>query len=104
MVHIPDAQGGQGAVQFLRTGVPDGCELPYGCWELSPLEEQPVLRYSSLQPTASSLATGQLLELGYSVELQLGLRFSFYYSCLRSPHCVFFLLEGIQRSTVGDDD
>ena len=34
MVHIPDAQGGQGAVQFLRTGVTDGCELPYGCWEL----------------------------------------------------------------------
>ena len=28
-----------------RTGVPDSCELPCGCWELNlgPLEKQPVL-------------------------------------------------------------
>ena len=32
-------------VLFPGTGVLDGCELPYGPWELSPgpLEEQPVL-------------------------------------------------------------
>lgn len=40
--------------RILRTGVTDGCELPYRCWGLNlvPLQEQPVLLTldSSLQP------------------------------------------------------
>ena len=32
-------------IRSLGTRITDGCELPYGCWELNlgPLEEQPVL-------------------------------------------------------------
>lgn len=39
---------------FPGNGVPDGCELPFGCWEsnVSSLKEQPVLLTceQSLQP------------------------------------------------------
>jgi hypothetical protein len=38
-------RGQRRALNFLKPGVTDGCELPSGCWELNPgpLEEQQVL-------------------------------------------------------------
>jgi hypothetical protein len=41
MLRYPNSRGG---IRFPGTGVTDGCELSFGCWEsnLDPLEEQPV--------------------------------------------------------------
>jgi hypothetical protein len=41
----PGAGRNQKSVKSPGAGVPEGCELPYGCWELNlgPLQEQQML-------------------------------------------------------------
>lgn len=55
------------SIKFPGNGVPDDCELPFGCWELNPssLQKQQVLLIT--EPSLQPLLFGLILELCVSI-------------------------------------